>query len=270
MRKPITYFGAAVALAISASAVAADRVWGDHAPPYTFLFGNHIDTHQETFLWPFRFAGHAKGDLSGWFYVFDSGDVTPDGLPILKHCTRPEHYAAGCVAGWRLKAKPCIEEVNGCRAMFLYHYDDHPVWLLDPHVDSKGNLKGGRQHIPQPGAYSHMHWLTEGLDTDGDGAIDRPSSLAEVEAVFGTAINVPDECNVDMASKLTSGVVCPGYFLELKVMKPFGYKNWAFEHGGEKLVVKAKGDRIDIKTHLNILTSYRSLPPGVLPGNYAE
>ena len=28
----------------------AGRSWKDHKPPYDFLFGNHIDTHQETRL----------------------------------------------------------------------------------------------------------------------------------------------------------------------------------------------------------------------------
>jgi hypothetical protein len=37
-------------------------------------------------------------------------------------------------------------------------------------------------------------------------------------------------------------------------------------NGGENLVLQPG---IDNKTHLNLLTSYRSLPPGVLPGEYA-
>jgi hypothetical protein len=70
-----------------------------------------------------------------------------------------------------------------------------------------------------------------------------------------------------MVSMLTSGVECPGYFLQLTAKKPFGYKVWAFHHGGENLVVRPG---IDNKTHLNLLTSYRSLPSGILPGSYAE
>lgn len=229
---------------ISGAALAKDRYWKDHAQPYTFLFGNHIDTHQETSLTEHELK---KGDLKGWFYVFDSGDTLDDGTPILKHCTKPEHYEAGCVAGWKLEAKPCIEEVNGCKAMFLYHYHDHPIWLLDPYIDDSGELRGSRMHIVQPGSYTHFHWLTEDLSSF-------PSSLAEVEALFGVDINVPEECNVAMASQLTSGTVCPGYFLQITTGEPFGLSVWAFHHGGENLVIKPG---IDNKTHLNLLTSYR-------------
>jgi hypothetical protein len=259
---------AVVVVTLSPAAFAVDRNWNDHARPFTFLFGNHIDTHQETRLIQ---HGPTRGDLWGYFYVFDSGDPLADGTPVLRHCTNAEHYAAGCVAGWIINAKPCIPEINGCEAMFLYHDDDHPVWLLGPRVDDSGALRGSRQSIVQPGSYTHMHWLTEGLDLDEMmPGLERPSSLADVESLFGVDIDVPAECNVDMASQLTSGVVCPGYFLQITVLKPFGLTTWAFHHGGESLVLQARGDRSDNKTHLNILTSYRSLPPGVLPGEYAS
>lgn len=243
---------------------AADKVWNDHAWPYTFLFGNHIDTHQETHLWKTDFLGGAgidKGDLTGFFYVFDSGETLDDGTPVLRHCTQPEHYVAGCVAGWRMHGKPCIEEVNGCRAMYLYHYHDHPPWLLNPTVDDTGNLRGSRQPIVQPGSFTHMHWLTEGATSDE--GVFFPSSIDEVEAVFGVDIHVDPLCNVAMASQLTTGAICPGYFLQLHVLKPFGYHKWAFQHGGEKLVVTPG---IDNKTHLNLLTTYQvvTIPENVL------
>jgi hypothetical protein len=238
------------------SAGGADRVWTHHTFPFTFLFGNHIDTHQELRLVQadaLAKLGIDKGDLLGWFYVFDSGETTDAGIPILKHCTGQEHYDAGCVAGWRIHAKPCIDEVNGCRAMFLYHYHDHPVWLLDPAVDSEGNLRGSRQHIVQPGSFTHMHWLTEGTTHEGTFL---PSSLADVEALFGVDINVPAECNVAMAEQLATGVICPGYFLQITALNPFGYDVWAFHHGGESLVLE-RG--IDNQTHLNLLTTYRAV-----------
>ena len=240
--------------------IAADKTWSDHARPYSFLFGNHIDTHQELFLWPFNVFIYNKGDLSGWLYVFDSGETLDDGTPVLKHCTKQEHYDQGCVAGWRLHGKPCIEEANSCRAMFLYHDDDHPVWLVNPSVDQQGNVRGSRQPIYQPGSFTHMHWLTEGSLREGRFL---PSSLSDVEAVFGVDISVPQECNVAVADALTTGVICPGYMLQLTALKPFGYKEWAFQHGGEKLVLTPG---IDNKTHLNLLTSYQaiSLPAEVI------
>jgi hypothetical protein len=229
-----------ISLLLAAAASGEDRYWNDHADPHNFLFGNHIDTHQETRLYE---HGARTGELRGWFYVFDSGDTLADGTPILKHCTGTDHYGAGCVAGWRMDAKPCIQEVNDCQATFLYHDNDHPVWLL-----------GGRQDIVQPGSYTHFHWLTEGLEGDPS----YPSSLSEIEEIFfgeQGIINVPDGCNVAMANKLISGTVCPGYFLQIEVLEPFGYGTWAFHHGGEDLLVRPG---IDNKTHLNLLTSFPS------------
>lgn len=229
-----------------------NREWRDHARPFTFLFGNHIDTHQETRL-------RRNGSLSGYFYIFWSDEVTEDGETIAKHCTKPEHYALGCFPGWTIRAEPCIEEVNGCRAMFLYHYHDHPVWMIGPQVDDAGGLRGTRSMIAQPGSYTHMHWLTEGAEHNG---VFLPSSLAQVEDLFDVDIVVPPECNVAMASKLTSGTVCPGYYLQITAVERFPFK-----HGGEVIPVR---QGVDNRTHLNLVSSYRSLPHNVLPGDYVE
>lgn len=218
---------------VCGAAEAGGRNWKDHKHPYTFLFGNHIDTHQETRL-------TSEGSLAGFFYVFWDGTFTDDGLPVAKHCTGPDHYARGCFAGWHIEAEPCIEEVNGCQATFLYHNHDHPVWLM-----------GSRAQIPQPGSYTHMHWLTEGTDHDGTFL---PSSIEEVEAFFGVDIVVPLECNVSRASDLTPGVACPGYILRIRATETF-----AFHHGGEDIPV---GPGIDNRTHLNLVTSIPAAEPG--------
>ena len=115
---------AILALLVAGVAHAQGRGWTDHKNPYEFLLGNHIDTHQETRL-------EKDGSLQGFFYVFWTGEETPGGLPVAAHCTKAEHYEAGCFAAWHIRAEPCIEEVNGCHAMFLYHYHDHPVWLVE-------------------------------------------------------------------------------------------------------------------------------------------
>ena len=48
-------------------------------PPYDFLFGNHIDTHQETQLLN-------DGNLFGLFYIIFTGAIDPgSGLPIARH-----------------------------------------------------------------------------------------------------------------------------------------------------------------------------------------
>jgi hypothetical protein len=228
-------------LLLAAAAVqAGGRNWSDHKDPYTFLFGNHIDTHLETRL-------TNEGALKGFFYVYWTEAESAEGLPVAKHCTTPEHYAAGCFAGWHIQAVPCIAEVNGCEAMFLYHNHDHPVWLVGPRVDSEGNLRGTRGQVPQPGSFTHMHWLTEGADHQGEFL---PSSLADVEAFFGVDIAVPEACNVSMAKELTPGVVCPGYFLQIQATETF-----AFHHGGEDIPVRPG---IDNRTHLNLVSSIPS------------
>ena len=202
------------------------------------------------------------GSLKGFFYVVQLDqdgdgvlDTAEDGTPVKRHCTMPEHYPT-CEVGWHIRAEPCIHEVNGCTAMYLYHRHDHPVWLVGPRrrtMDGVDFLGGSRALIPQPGSPSHVHWLTQGLDLSdpADGVADRPSSLAELEALLGVDIEVPEACNVDKASQLTTGVVCPAYFLEIRAVDSFN-----FHHGGENIPVRPG---IDMSTHSNFVTSYEAV-----------
>jgi len=128
--------------------------WRDHAQPYTFLFDNHIDGHQQTKL-------KKKGELSGFFYVKFTPYVTDDGLRVAQHvdCTKE----AGCTAGWKLSGR-------AASAKFLYHaMHDHPVWRID------------RSSIPQPGAYTHFHWL--GGDHPEPDEEPRDGYLLELQAI---------------------------------------------------------------------------------------
>jgi hypothetical protein len=106
--------------------------WTNHGYPLTFLFGNHIDTHQQTMLLP-------NGNLVGYLYITYTGEFTPEGVPIAKH---PDENTppSEIVAGWALRGKPNTET-------FVFHDMDHPLWLV-----------GSRADIPQPGGYSHFHW----------------------------------------------------------------------------------------------------------------
>jgi hypothetical protein len=80
-----------------------------------------------------------------------------------------------------------------------------------------------------------------------DGAFS--SSIAELEALVDVEIEVDPDCNVAMAADLPTGVICPGYFLELKVLNgPF-----AFHHGGENIPLESG---IDLRSHINYVTSY--------------
>ncbi len=128
-------------LVASTSMAAGGYPWKDHAFPYTFEFGNDIDTHQQTKVLP-------NGELFGFFYITFTGNFTDDGFPIAKHCdadTPPNQ----CVAGWILRGIPG-------QATFVFHsVDDHPIWLVN------------RSDIPQPGSYAHFHWLDAAQEANG-------------------------------------------------------------------------------------------------------
>lgn len=126
---------AAVALLLApGSAIAVSNLypWNNHAEPYAFLFGNDIDTHQQT-------EQLRDGSLAGFFYISYTGVVTKDGYPVATHVDC--NATTSCAVGWTLAGQPRA-------AAFLYQVDsDHPVFLLN------------RLDIPEPGAYVHFHWL---------------------------------------------------------------------------------------------------------------
>jgi len=212
--------------------VAFPVIAGDfHAPPKDFLFGNHIDTHQENKLKIDKDNNPKK--LRGSFYVIFTDTIDPvSGLPVARH-PRGESEgedcndkATGCVVGWSMTGVPG-------EAKFLYHSgingNDHPVWMVN------------RVDIPQPGSFTHFHWI--GLDSND------PRALTEV----------PFACDVDMAGELEKDAVnatCPGWFLKIRAVREF-----AFDHGGEMVPVRPG---IDNATHLNLVTNYEEVP-GITP-----
>ena len=129
--------GAALAAAGLAPAHAGEGYpWRQHAPPFDFQFGNDIDTHQQTRL-------DRAGNLSGFFYIRYTGVVTKDRYPVATHVDC--NSAPDCVVGWMLDGKPV-------KAAFLHHpMHDHPIFAM------------GRADIPQPGSYSHFHWLGQAM-----------------------------------------------------------------------------------------------------------
>ena len=132
MSKPSTLVLSAV-LALASAAQAADLYpWRQHEAPFNFLFGNDIDTHQQTRL-------SRNGSLFGFFYVRFSGVTTKDNYPVATHVDCAMH--PDCTVGWTINGTPLA-------ATFLYQtMDDHPVFLVR------------RADIPQPGSPSHFHWL---------------------------------------------------------------------------------------------------------------
>ncbi len=253
MKDIITIRAAALALGVMAvmAAPAAAEEWRDHAAPFDFLFGNHIDTHQQTKL-------RSDGGLSGALFVYFTGEIdSASGLPVARHPRGAMHgeecgFDVDCVAGWKLRARPG-------QAKFLFHSgvngDDHPVWLV------------GRTAIPQPGGFSHFHWITEaGTEALMDGAEIPPAcDVAMAGDLEGTVVDGTltlddgaatyswDQQSVHVGGG-AENVTCPGWFLELKAVDSF-----AFQHGGETIPVHPGADNA---THLNLLSNY-ALVPGI-------
>jgi len=214
-----------IAILFFSSGLSTARAGDFHAPPRDFLFGNHIDTHQETKL-KLDKTGNTLS-LFGFFYIIFTGATDPDsGLPIARHPRGVSHNEVcgvddiKCVKGWNINGVPS-------EAKFLYHNgvngDDHPVWLVN------------RVDIPQPGSFTHFHWITQTSTDPG-------------------ASNVQDECDKQNASQLETGEpvatdkICAGWLLEIKATKSF-----AFDHGDELIPVRAG---IDNASHLNLITNY--------------
>jgi hypothetical protein len=137
-------------LAMAAVAYASTGYpWNDHAAPYDYLFGNHIDTHLQS-------QTIDKNKLEGFFYIQYTGNVV-DGVPEAMHanCGADE---ADCFAGWKLNGlavqATLLEKPEGM----------HPQWCVD------------LADIPRARGYSHFHWeglpehagdLVEGATYDG-------------------------------------------------------------------------------------------------------
>ncbi|MCA9896642.1 MAG: hypothetical protein H6654_04880 [Ardenticatenaceae bacterium] len=124
----ISLFG----LLVTGSVFAAGYAWRDHAAPYNFLFGNHIDTHQQSKVL-------RNGQLNGFLYIVYTGEEM-DGVPAAMHgdCTmQPE----ACAVGWMLQGVPVqatlLDKPEG----------DHPQWCIN------------KQDMPRQRGYSHFHWL---------------------------------------------------------------------------------------------------------------
>jgi hypothetical protein len=139
MRKTrLLLFAAALGLSATATVRAAEMYpWREHQRPFTFVFGNEIDGHQQT-------RQGSDGGLDGYLYVQYTGVVTQDNLPVATHANCS---AAGvdCVVGWKVDGKPSSAK------LVREPMHDHPVFLI------------GRPDIPQPGAYVHFHWTGMGM-----------------------------------------------------------------------------------------------------------
>ncbi|MDH3595900.1 MAG: hypothetical protein OEM93_13730 [Rhodospirillales bacterium] len=206
--------------------------------PYDFVFGNHIDTHVQLRL---EEEDDAPVSLRGSFYIiFTGGNDSVSGLPLARHPRGASHDERcgidpiTCVVGWDMDGQPGA-------AKFLYHDgvngNDHPVWMVNRAEEASAPAPG--MVIPQPGYYSHYHWITT-TSTDPRAAM------------------VPATCDKNNAGQLQDQAptavdeVCDGWFLQIHAVTDF-----AFEHGGEVIPVRA-GE--DLRSHLNMVTNYNQTP----------
>ena len=213
-----------------------------HDKPFDFLFGNHIDTHQETNLKTDKDTGDPDSLFGKFYIIFTEEEPDPvSGLPVARH---PRGLAddgsfdercgitVDCVTGWEMRGIPGAAKlishsgVNG---------DDHPLWLVNRAEEVSATEEG--MVIPQPGSFTHFHWVTT---TSND----------------PRTISVSEECDKANAGQLQdqppSAVdeVCSGWFLQIKAVRKF-----AFKHGGELIPIRPG---MDNRSHLNLLTNFNN------------
>ena len=124
---------AGLILILSATVAFADDgyPWRDHAAPFDYLFGNHIDTHQQA-----KVVG--KDKLTGFLYIRYTDDVTEDGVSVAEHgnCS----MSGDCTVGWNMQGIATEAEYCG------HPMDQHPTWAID--LDD----------MPQQPGFTHFHW----------------------------------------------------------------------------------------------------------------
>lgn len=134
MRNPtIGLFVAVISLWVTTSALAEENYpWLQHQRPFSYVFGNDIDGHQQT-------LEVRDGNLNGYLYIQYTGVVTKDNYPVATH-VNCNVVGADCRVGWKVAGIPSSAK------LVRQPMNDHPVFLMD------------RADIPQPGSYAHFHW----------------------------------------------------------------------------------------------------------------
>lgn len=156
MTKPALVLLSAVLSLSTARVVQAGEMvpWRQHQHPFSFMFGNEIDTHQQT-----RKAD--DGSLDGYLYVQYTGVVTRDNYRVATHMDC-DAAGAECSAGWKVDARPASAQ------LVRQPVHDHPVFLV------------GRTEIPQPGSHAHFHWTGGSMPMP---YVSVPGYLLELTAV---------------------------------------------------------------------------------------
>ena len=139
-----------VAMLFIVGTASASYEWRDHAAPFDFTFGNHIDTHQQAMQ-------TGKSGLQGFLHITPGTMTNDDVVPIVTHGDCAAN-PANCTVGWNISGKANTATYCG------HQSGEHPAWAIDP-----GDM-------PRPRGYTHFHWLdvsphhgglTPGEDYDG-------------------------------------------------------------------------------------------------------
>lgn len=133
---------AALPVGTAQAATGSAYPWKDHAAPYTFLFGNHFDSHQQSQL-------QAGSTLVGFLYIHYTGE-TIDGIPVAEHMDCSTNPSA-CLAGWVIQGVPAQATMVGM--------DEMNMGMSQFCVSAATQ----RQLV----GYSHFHWLDGPADDMG-------------------------------------------------------------------------------------------------------
>jgi hypothetical protein len=135
------FVGLALVVAIPAVAGADGYKWRDHKAPFDFVFGNHMDTHQQAQL-------TGMDGITGFLYITPSDRTTADGVPIAMHgdCTKNPD---GCTVGWE------IHGIAGQAEYCGHVHGEHPAWAIDADA------------MPSQRGFTHFHWMNETPHHDG-------------------------------------------------------------------------------------------------------
>ena len=133
MKKTLFSLGMIVVWLISSAAVQLALPWTGHAAPFSFRFGNEIDTHQQSLVM-------SSKKLQGFLYIRYTGE-TIDGIPVAEH-TNCDMMAQDCRAGWKINGIPAVGVYAG------HNMENHmPQFCL-----GSDQVRSG---------FSHFHWLGE-------------------------------------------------------------------------------------------------------------
>jgi hypothetical protein len=111
-------------------ALAAGYAWNNHASPFNYLFGNEIDTHQQS-------KSVGQGRLQGFLYIHYTGE-TINGIPVAEH-TDCNSMPDACLVGWTFQGVKLDAQVMTA--------DMFPSFCTD--AQTLARLPG----------YSHFHWI---------------------------------------------------------------------------------------------------------------